>query len=132
MNRKEFLSLVGIPVLSLACRHQREEMPARQLLLEADLTQELLTIGSYKTNATVGLFLRRKSAGNTPQDFDCFWMICTHAKCFVAYAAQDEKFTCPCHGSIFDRQGSVLQGPAAAPLERKEVEITGSMLKVYS
>lgn len=42
--------------------------------------------------------------------------ICTHLQCVVE--VNPDRLTCPCHGSAFDREGRVLQGPAAAPLRR--------------
>ena len=41
-------------------------------------------------------------------------MACTHAGC--ACNIKGTELDCPCHGSRFDRQGSVLQGPATKPL----------------
>jgi Rieske Fe-S protein len=43
-------------------------------------------------------------------------LTCTHLGCRVS--AVEDGFVCPCHGSRFDRDGAVLQGPATAPLER--------------
>lgn len=41
--------------------------------------------------------------------------ICTHAGCEVMPDNQSG-FACPCHGSLFDGEGTVLKGPARAPL----------------
>jgi len=131
MNRKDFLALATSPLFAAACKHGPADEVTRKLLLEADLTRELLAIGSYKMNTAVGLFATRTGNGNTTADFDCFWTICTHASCFVQYREREEEFVCPCHGSVFDRIGNVLQGPAAERLERKKIEINGSMLRVF-
>lgn len=131
MNRKHFLLLFASPVMANSCRHKPAEIVERQLLLEADLAHELLSIGSYKMNASIGLFVYRKGSTNMPADFECFWTICTHARCFVQYKEQQEQFVCPCHGSMFNKHGQVLQGPAAEQLERKTVEIKGTILQVF-
>jgi Rieske Fe-S protein len=43
---------------------------------------------------------------------------CTHLGCQPALDPQAGELRCPCHGSRFNLQGQVLQGPAAKPLSR--------------
>ncbi len=45
--------------------------------------------------------------------------VCTHAGCIVLWNNSDSQWACPCHGSKFSTDGSVLQGPAEAPLSDK-------------
>src|SRR5829696_6352534 len=42
---------------------------------------------------------------------------CTHMGCLVRFNAAERSWDCPCHGSRFDLDGSVLEGPATRPLE---------------
>jgi cytochrome b6-f complex iron-sulfur subunit len=51
------------------------------------------------------VFLVRQ--GNT---YRCLSAICTHLGCTVNRAGKG--YHCPCHGSVFDEQGSVKSGPA--------------------
>jgi glycine/D-amino acid oxidase-like deaminating enzyme/nitrite reductase/ring-hydroxylating ferredoxin subunit len=46
--------------------------------------------------------------------------ICTHLYCQLSFNAAERSWDCPCHGSRFATDGSVIQGPAVNPLERKE------------
>jgi glycine/D-amino acid oxidase-like deaminating enzyme/nitrite reductase/ring-hydroxylating ferredoxin subunit len=51
---------------------------------------------------------------------------CTHLGCLVHFNAAERSWDCPCHGSRFDVDGTVLEGPAVHPLERREPpEATG-------
>ena len=47
--------------------------------------------------------------------------ICTHRGCTVDVAG--DALVCPCHGSTYDRQGSVLEGPAERPLHRFDTRL---------
>lgn len=46
---------------------------------------------------------------------------CTHLGCIVRFNDAERAWECPCHGSRFGVDGSVLQGPANRPLEHRSV-----------
>ena len=45
--------------------------------------------------------------------------VCTHVGCLVAFNRAEQTWDCPCHGSRYDVDGQVIEGPALAPLEPK-------------
>ncbi|MEZ0327534.1 MAG: FAD-dependent oxidoreductase [Fimbriimonas sp.] len=44
--------------------------------------------------------------------------VCTHMGCILAFNNAERSWDCPCHGSRFDTDGTVLHGPAVSPLKK--------------
>lgn len=51
-----------------------------------------------------------------------YWR-CTHLGCTVPWREEEHLFHCPCHGSIYDRLGQNVAGPAPRPLDYMAVTI---------
>jgi Rieske Fe-S protein len=55
--------------------------------------------------------------------------VCTHEGCTVSRCA-NPIFVCPCHGSRYDHNGTVIQGPAPAALPRLQAQFADGVLTV--
>ncbi len=62
--------------------------------------------------------------------FTVFSPICTHLGCHYKWNAQSRQFECPCHGSVFTMDGTVLGGPAPRPLDTLPYKIENGKLYV--
>ncbi|MCC7104179.1 MAG: ubiquinol-cytochrome c reductase iron-sulfur subunit [Chloroflexi bacterium] len=77
-----------------------------------------------------------------PEGFFALWWKCPHLGCTVPWKENDPvmegdtgfadkgRFNCPCHGSIYNRYGQILQGPAPRPMDRFALTIDGGKIKV--
>ena len=59
--------------------------------------------------------------------FKGFSANCTHKGCKVNKVA-DGTIDCPCHGSKFNLDGTVANGPATKPLENKAISVQGDSI----
>lgn len=117
IQRRTFLSLwfgwgsAIFAVIASAAAAGRFLVP--NVLYEPDRRFKALKPEDYPDGPTfmpsLRVFLFRK--GNS---FRAASAICTHLGCTVNLAG--EGFHCPCHGSVFDKSGRVLSGPAPSSL----------------
>jgi len=58
-----------------------------------------------------------------------YWK-CVHLGCTVPWDANAGNFHCPCHGSVYDRHGVRIAGPAPRPLDLMPMTVDGSNVMV--
>lgn len=55
---------------------------------------------------------------------------CTHLGCALPWQDKEKRFACPCHGSVFDISGEVINPPAPRPMDSYRMYIENSVVKV--
>lgn len=67
---------------------------------------------------------------NNQDGLMAFYWKCPHLGCTVPWTPEEKQFHCPCHGSLFNRQGVVVGGPAPRPMDVMEVKVQGANIIV--
>jgi cytochrome b6-f complex iron-sulfur subunit len=73
---------------------------------------------------------------HVPEGLLALYWKCKHLGCTVPWKPDEEfqgvqgVFHCPCHGSIYMRNGQNVAGPAPAPLDVMKLELTGGRIVV--
>lgn len=47
---------------------------------------------------------------------------CPHMGCRLEWNPDEESYDCPCHGSRFDRNGNLIDGPAQTDCKKREMQ----------
>jgi cytochrome b6-f complex iron-sulfur subunit len=138
MNRKEFLSTIGLGAAAVACSYCLNGCSPLSnpitaptnvdftLDLNVPANAALKTNGGYVYNG--GVIVARTTSGA----YVAVSQLCTHAGGTVQYVPSSNSFYCPNHGSNFATNGSVLNGPATSSLGTYHTALTGTSLRVYS
>jgi menaquinol-cytochrome c reductase iron-sulfur subunit len=59
-----------------------------------------------------------------------FSPVCTHLGCQVGWDPTTQHFICPCHNSIFTKDGAVVSGPAPRSLDTLPTKVKDGVLSV--
>ena len=133
MNRRDFMTWVGVgvlasslPVAIAACspKSASGKFEAVGSLSELDASGRLLN-----ENAAVGSVLVIRNPNNSDALL-AVNPICPHAQCTVSWQADKTRFSCPCHGSEFEADGTVARGPARESLGVYDAKVEGDQILV--
>jgi cytochrome b6-f complex iron-sulfur subunit len=116
LNRREFFAKSALAAAALvvaeACGDGQIGPPTAGPLQ----TVPSFNVSKFPGLATVGTLVdigfERAIIRTSATTFDGFSRICTHQGCDTDVV--NNRFECPCHGSIFGKDGSVIRGPNIA------------------
>ena len=113
IKRRDFLILAA----SVLAGSTAEANPASERVVDVGPASNFAKDGVYAAFETQGFFIVRK--GNQLLALSAF---CTHRRCKLA-AQSDRSFYCRCHGSTFDPNGKVTEGPAKRDLSQLSITV---------
>jgi quinol---cytochrome c reductase iron-sulfur subunit, bacillus type len=73
-------------------------------------------------------WLRRVSGDN----FIAFSVNCSHLGCPVRWIPSSQLFLCPCHGGVYNKDGSYASGPPPHGLSRYPVRVRNNQVEILS
>ncbi len=116
VNRRTFLFLSAAFAAGCAAPGGANFSSAsREKIISVGPAAQYLADGVYARYRDLGFFLVRRGA-----KLFALSSICTHRRCKLD-AETDKTFYCPCHGSTFDADGKVTEGPARRDLPVFEI-----------
>lgn len=141
ISRRGFLggsAAVVLPVLCGGCTNTPPGPPIVDLPPVAN-KQIAIPLSSFPDLMEVNGSLVGKASGYPnpiviaqfkPGMFAALDAICTHMNCTVSYNALNVELDCPCHGSTYEVDGTVIGGPAPLPLTRFTATSDGTTVTV--
>jgi len=139
MTRKEFIAVLGVGAAVATCTACLTGCKPQDTIAapptNVDFTLNLgdggiasgLNGTGYYNN---GIIVVKTSNGN----YVAVSSTCTHQGSTVFYDRNGNRFYCPSHGSAFNTNGGVIQGPASSPLAKYKTTLinNGASLRVQS
>lgn len=128
---------LGIPVIGyvISPALKRRERPWVDVGAVADLAvgkptqleyQETIQDGWLSARVQKGVWVVKQEGNH----LTCFAPLCTHLGCGFDWDEAAGAFQCPCHGSVFDKDGRVKAGPAPRPLDVLPAKVENGRLHV--
>jgi cytochrome b6-f complex iron-sulfur subunit len=119
VNRRQFFLKLGLGSLGIAAAGT---VAFAYQYLEPNVLYEpspVVNVGKperYAPNSVTldvnsGIYIIHSQEG-----FFSLTAVCTHLGCLTTWQPEINMITCPCHGSKFNRDGVVVEGPAPKPL----------------
>jgi Rieske Fe-S protein len=108
IRRREFLILAAA---ALAGREAVAKTASAERIVDAGPASGYSSDGVYASFRDQGFFVIRRG-----KELLALSALCTHRKCKLL-SEPDRSFYCKCHGSAFDPNGKVTEGPAQRDLQ---------------
>lgn len=125
ITRREFLILTATFVAGCSSMENAGVSPTGgERIVNAGPAGNYAADGVYAAFRSQGFFIIRRG-----EKLFTISSICTHKRCKLE-VERDRTFSCPCHGSTFDPDGHVTEGPARRdlPVFATSVDENGRLL----
>ena len=122
LSRRYFLEIVGGGAIGIAATGSAvltAQFLSPNVLREPSMKfkagpTENYPLDSVTLNKEQKVFIVRAKEGY----FYAVSAVCPHLGCIANWKSEDGTIACPCHGSKFDKEGKIIEGPAPRSLPR--------------
>ncbi len=126
INRRDFLdeiaaAALGIAGLGAAVVTARYLSP--NVLFEPPTSFRVGTPDEYPANSVAYIADQQVYIVRMPEGFYAVSAICTHLGCITQWKQELDLIACPCHGSRFHKDGTLVNGPAPRPLPHYAIRL---------
>ena len=101
-----------------------------RIRLDVGLFPSLQTVGGGLVGEAQGMLEPLAIARDGENSFVAMPAVCTHMTCTLRFNQLNATLDCPCHGSSFEFDGSVINGPATKPLRGLTTEFDGQTISI--
>jgi cytochrome b6-f complex iron-sulfur subunit len=126
INRRNFLNGIAGAALSIAsigAAALTTEYLSPNVLFEPPTSFRIGSPEDYAMYSVTLLSEKQVYIVRLPAGFTALSAVCTHLGCLTQWNPDAGLIACPCHGSKFNNEGTVLKGPAPRPLEHFALRI---------
>jgi cytochrome b6-f complex iron-sulfur subunit len=88
----------------------------------------LKTNGGFYVDPTTKIIIVKTTSG----EIIAVSSVCTHQQASIVFEANNNRFYCAAHGSVFATTGAVTTGPATSALKKYQTSLTGTVLRVFA
>ncbi len=117
VSRHDFLAIAGVGTAGAVVAFATGGMlrlPKPRVLPDVSSVVRLGKPAEFPPGTVAMLPQQKVCVVSTEEGISVVSLVCTHLGCLVTLT--ENGFDCPCHGSKFDDQGTVLAGPAPRAL----------------
>ena len=126
VNRRDFLNEIAgcaLAIAGIGAAVVTVEYSEPNVLFEPPTTFRAGSLDDYPVNSVTYIQDQQVYIVRAEKGLWAMSVVCTHLGCITQWKPESNQIACPCHGSKFQRDGTVQAGPAPRPLPRFAVRL---------
>ena len=126
MDRRDFLNGIAgasLAVAAMGATFVTVKYLSPNVLFEPPTSFRIGVPENYALNSVTYFPEQQVYIVRVPAGFMALSAICTHLGCITQWNSNIDLIACPCHGSRFEKDGTIEHGPAPRPLQHFAIRL---------